>query len=82
MKNDELTLFPVTGWEVAPIPAYGAIFIRPAFLTHPLQKMEESDPGRRYLLTVEQAQDLRDAIDRTLQRLKNGEPQGTGLPKH
>ena len=82
MTNDEMTLFPVAGWEVAPIPAYGAIFIRPAFLTHPMQKMEEADPGRRYLLTAAQATELRDAIDRTLRRLESGEPQGTGLPKH
>lgn len=82
MDNDELILFPVTGWEVAPISAYGAIFIRPAFLAHPMQKMEEADPGRRYLLTAAQAKELRDAIDRTLLRLQSGEPQGSGLPKH
>lgn len=80
--TDEITLFPVTGWEVAPIQAYGAIFIRPAFLTHQLQRLEEADPGRRYLLTATQAKELRDAIDRTLQRLESAEPQLNELPTH
>lgn len=81
MEN-EVVLFPVTGWEVAAIPAYGAMFIRPAFLTHPLQKADEADPGRRYLLTADQARELRDAIDRTLHQLETGGSQGDGVPKH
>lgn len=80
--TDEIPLFPVAGWEIAPISAYGAIFIRPAFLSHPAQKLEEADPGRRYLLTAAQARELRDAIDRALHHLETGAPQGTGLPKH
>lgn len=80
--SDEIPLYPVSGWEIAPIPAYGALFIRPAFLSHPTQKPEEADPGRRYLLTAAQARELRDAIDRTLHLLESGAPQGTGLPKH
>lgn len=79
---DELPLFPVAGWEIATIPSHGAIFIRPAFLTHPTQKQEEADPGRRYLLTAAQAMELRDAIDRTLLRLESDASQGTGLPRH
>lgn len=81
MEN-ELVLFPVTGWEIAAIPAHGLLFIRPAFLTHPLQKPDEADPGRRYLLTTDQARQMRDAIDRILHQLESGGPQGSRVPKH
>jgi hypothetical protein len=73
--SDDLVLFPVTEWEIRIIPSYQAVFIRLAFLSHALQKPEESDPGRRYVFQPAQLRELRDAIDRALQRLEAAGPQ-------
>jgi len=82
MEEKDLVLFPVAGWEIATIPHIGALFIRLAFLSHQFQKIEEADPGRRYVFQAAQARELRDAIDRALQTLESGGPQGAGEPKH
>lgn len=63
-------MFPITAYELGAIPEQGAIVIRFPFVSHPLQKPTEADPGRRYVLNVAQAIELRDALDRLLQRVK------------
>lgn len=80
--SDEIKLFPVSEWEIGVIPAYDAIFIRLAFLSHPLQKLEESDPGRRYAFQRAQLVELRNAITRALDKTAGGDAQGKGIPQH
>ena len=81
-EPDELPVFPVTGWEIADVPAMNMIIFRPAFLSHATQKPEQSDPGRRYALTPRLARDVIAGIQRALDRLDNAAPEGTGLAKH
>jgi hypothetical protein len=71
MNNDELPIFPVTGWSIATIPAYGALFIQLPFLSHPMQTIEEADPGRRYVFQLQQARDLIVALQQSVQKLEN-----------
>lgn len=76
---DDITLFPVTGFEVGTIPEYEIVFIRLPFLSHPFQKLAEADPGRRYALQPAQARELISAIERALHALESGGRQSRGL---
>ena len=82
MEQDQLPLFAVTEWEVSTIPAYGALFIRLAFLSHAMQGLEQADPGRRYVFHASQARELRDAIDKALAKLEAAGPQGAPPDAH
>lgn len=70
---DNIPIFPVSGWDAGPVPSMGIMVIRFHFLAHPLQKLEEADPGRNYALTPPQLRELRDAIDRALVKLEKPE---------
>ena len=79
---DEIPLFPVAVIAVGPIKAYDAITIRLDFLTNPLQKPEEAQTGRHYLLTPKQAENLVEQIRSALQILSTSSSQGVGVQKH
>lgn len=82
MDENDVALFPVAGWEIGPIPSLGLVMIQPHFLTHPMQRPEEANAGRRYALTPLQARELSDALQRALAKLESaGPPTGSG-PKH
>jgi len=79
---DDIATFPVTGWEIKSVPALDALLLRFPFLSHATQKIEEADPGRNYILTTTQAAELRDAIDRAIQKMKSGGTPPNPVPKH
>lgn len=54
MDND-LFLFPITGWEIKTAPVNGFLSVRFPFLSHEQQKLSEADPGRPYVMHAEQA---------------------------
>jgi len=76
MANDTPT-FPVAEWDIGVIGSLDAMFLRFGFLSHEGQSTEESHHGRFYLLKRQQAVELRDAINRTLQKLEEGESPGS-----
>lgn len=78
----EVPLFPVTGWEIGPVVAHEVIMIRPAFVSGALQKLSESDPGRRYVLTPVQARELVAGIERALGALESAGPQAGPGSRH
>lgn len=82
MDKDDVPLFPVAGWEIGPLPSLGVVMIQPHFLTHPMQRPEEANSGRRYVLTPQQALELAGAIQRALQKLESNGPPGAPGPKH
>jgi hypothetical protein len=76
---DELRIFPVTGYEVATIPAHGYVIMRLPFLSHELQRLEESDSGRTYAFQPTQLRELIRALQSALQKLEStavGAPPG------
>lgn len=70
MDND-LFLFPITGWEIKTVPVDGVLSVRFPFLSHDRQKLSEADPGRPYLMHADQARELRDALSRAITRIDN-----------
>lgn len=71
--NDDLFLFPITGWEIKSAPIEGIVSIRFPFLSHENQKLAEADPGRPYAMQAEQARELRDALSRAIERIESSE---------
>lgn len=72
MDND-LFLFPITGWEIKTAPVNGFLSVRFPFLSHEQQKLSEADAGRPYVMHAEQARELRDALSRAITRIENQE---------
>ncbi len=79
---DDIVIFPVAGWTIKAAPENGVILLQLSFLSHELQKMEEADPGRNYILTIKQAEKLRDALDRSVQQMKIAGTPPIGGPIH
>ena len=79
---DDIITYPVTGWEIRTVPEYGAILVKLAFLSHSMQKMEEADPGRNYILTLKQVAELRDALDIALHKMQIAGVQRSPDQKH
>lgn len=67
--EDDLFLFPITGWEIKAVPIDGILSVRFPFLSHEHQKLAEADPGRPYVMQAEQARELRDALSRAIERI-------------
>ncbi|WP_298929161.1 hypothetical protein [uncultured Ramlibacter sp.] len=82
MEKEELPLAPVTGWELAPISAYGVVMCRLSYLTHQTQRVEDAHQSPRYALTLQQARELIEALQKQVRYLESGPQEGTGMPKH
>lgn len=82
MKDDEIPLAPVAGWDIAPISAYGAVMLRLQYLTHATQQPAEAHHTPHLVLHAAQALELIAALQRVVSALETAPPQGTGLPRH
>jgi hypothetical protein len=74
MSEEDIQTFPVTAVNIRHVKSLGALLLQLSFLSRAGQKMEEADPGRNYMLSVEQAQNLRDALDRSIREVKKSWP--------
>lgn len=70
MAEGDTPTFPVTAYAVSALHGMDAIAIQLAFVSHPMQGLAQSDPGRAYVLQSEQARAVRDAIDNALRSLE------------
>lgn len=78
MKADE-PAFPVTGWTALVSVEHQAMFLKLPFLSHPLQRPSEADPGRTYILTKSQLENLEQQIQKALRQLETpASPNKTG----
>ena len=82
MKEEEIALSPVAGWEIGAIPAYGALMLRLDYLTHATQQPDEAQKSPTFLIHTAQARELAQRILAACEKLESGPPPGTGLPKH
>ena len=64
-------MFPITGWEILTMPAQGATAIRFHFLSHSMQSIEQSQPGRIYALSLNQLVQFRQKIDDSIRKLES-----------
>lgn len=82
MKPDDIPLFPVVSLTVATVPTMRLVIIRPDFLSHPLQSVDEATPGRTYALTDHQAETLVQQIQSALAKLPGAESTPVDEPRH
>ncbi|MFC7408732.1 hypothetical protein [Hydrogenophaga atypica] len=80
--TQDIPLAPIAGWTTGPIPAYGAVILRLDYLLHPTQQPSEALQTPHFVLTAAQALELSEALKKHAAALKDGPPEGTGLPKH
>jgi len=82
MEKDTAPGFPITECDIGIFAKQGVLFIRFAFLSHSMQALEEADPGRRYVLTPKQAQQVVDGIQQALRALGSAGPQSPSGERH
>jgi len=56
-------IYPVANWDVGPIEAHQLVVFRPHFISSPGQTAEDAQVSRYYALTIEQAKELRLALE-------------------
>jgi hypothetical protein len=67
----DLSVLPITGWEVETVSTDELIFVRFIFLSDILQRLDEADIGNSYAMEIEQARELRNALTRAIERIDN-----------
>lgn len=82
MNNEEILMFPITGWDIRTIPAYDIILLNLPFLASPMQNIDTPNPGRNYALTRVQVRELREALDRALLKLESAATPPNSDPHH
>lgn len=73
METNNDATFPVVSWNTGIVKAYGAIIFQPNFLTHAMQPDSTPNLGRRYILSIAQAQALIQDIQSALHALQSAE---------
>lgn len=68
-----LSIFPITGWEVETVSTDELVFVRFNFLSDIRQQLNEADASSPYAMELEQARELRDALTRAIDRIDNYE---------
>jgi hypothetical protein len=81
-EPDEISLFPITAWQIEAIPAINGIRFCPDFLTGPLQHIDDADKGRNYVLSPQQAIFLIQGLSTALEKLQSAEFQPVPGQKH
>lgn len=70
MTEDLIPNVPIAGWEIGPV-ATGSILLRlPYFANAFVNDPDEATSGPTYLLSIEQAEGLRDALHRVIVKVK------------
>ncbi len=56
-------IYPIANWDVGPIEQHKLVVFRPHFISSPDQAAEEAEVSRYYAMTIEQAKELRLALE-------------------
>lgn len=79
---ENIPLFPVARWTAGPVPQLGLAVIKFDFLTNPMQRPDEANPGRHYALTPAQLRELIEQMHSALHVLETSEPPKSQGPNH
>lgn len=64
MSNQENeNIYPIANWDVGPIEDHKLVVFRPHFISNPGQLAEDAEISRYYAMTIEQAKELRLALE-------------------
>jgi BssS protein family len=70
MNSNDTSVFPITGHDVKVYDEGSAVIVRFPFLSHSMQKVSEADPGRHYVLTINQAVAFNEALAQAILHLQ------------
>ncbi|MCD1588975.1 hypothetical protein K7H09_23515 [Halomonas sp. IOP_14] len=78
---DDISLFPVAGWQIGPVPSHDIIALKLHFLSHSLQKTEEAQESQIFAMTPAQGRELIERIQAAIDVLESSDAQGTGVER-
>ncbi|EFH7974188.1 bssS family protein [Escherichia coli] len=81
-KQDDIPVFPVTGWQAGPLPGYDALVLKFQFLSSPMQSMESAQETQFFAITPEMAESLISDLQKHVLNLKNSGIQSPQEDKH
>lgn len=61
--QDNENIYPVANWDIGPIEEHKLVVFRPHFISTPGQSAEEAEISRYYAMTLDQAQELKLALE-------------------
>lgn len=79
---NEISLFPVAGWQIGPVPTHDIIALKFQFLSHALQKNEEAQESQMFAMTPAQGRELIERIQAAIDVLEKSDSQGSAFPRH
>jgi len=62
-EQDNENIYPIANWDVGPIEDHKLVVFRPHFISSPGQSAEDAEISRYYAMTIDQAKELRLALE-------------------
>ena len=59
-------IYPIANWDLGPIEDHKLVVFRPHFISSPGQSAAEAEISRYYAMTIDQAKELRLALERAI----------------
>lgn len=69
-EQENENIYPIANWDVGPIEEHKLVVFRPHFISTPEQTAEEAEISRYYAMTIEQAKELRLALESAIKVLE------------
>lgn len=62
-EQEDENIYPIANWDLGPIEEHNLVVFRPHFISSPGQEADEAEISRYYAMTIEQAKQLRLALE-------------------
>lgn len=62
-EQENENIYPIANWDVGPIEDHKLVVFRPHFISSPGQTAEDAEISRYYAMTIDQAKELRLALE-------------------
>jgi len=71
MKNDDTPIYPLSGWNIGPLAHYGVIAFQPHYVISDIAPDEMRQEDKYFGLTIAQAHELKEALQKAIDRMEN-----------
>lgn len=62
-EQENESIYPIANWDVGPIEEHKLVVFRPHYISSPEQTVEDAEISRYYAMTIDQAKELRLALE-------------------
>ena len=80
--SDDLALNPISGWDVRTVESMQLVLLELGFLSTPFQRIDEAHKSPIYALTLQQARELIDVLQRSVSAVEKAGISSPPGPKH